>query len=565
MRYLDAGRWGSVGLRNIIEGKPVPTLELSFFGTCAVALAGPPRRDLRGAKHRALFALLATAPMGRRSRAYLQDMLWGAADYDSGHQNLRRALSDLRKAMGPDFATLLHTTASDVQLRLDLCHIRPGEGPFLHDLGIREPAFLAWRDEMRAHPDLRSVLPGRATRDGASRLRPRISALPLTVPDGDPALRVLGDWVAEEFCRALSRSNLLAVISHLSGRRMASRSIDIAEVRQRLDVDYLVTGALRATGRDIVCDFDFVDMASGRILWNRSLVCPAAQAAGTLPDRLGEVLRAIGRSVAETTLSNLRGASLPTIPDHEVLIGGISSMHRRTMRDFLNARLYLTEAAARAPHAPDAHAWLGKWHVLNVFKGYSTDRAGDVRRALDCTGRALDLDPGSSFALTIDGFVRANLLSEMDAAAQRYAVALDLNPNESLAWLLRGALLAFQDQGAAAVSATDTARRLSPIDPFGYYYDSLASSANVAAGNYATAVEYADRSLAANDRHISTLRSKLTAQYCLGDGDGARATGEVLRGSFPEFRIDEYRCNHPSAGNRTGRLVIEAMQAAGLP
>ena len=77
-------------------------IEISLFGTCAVKIAGKSPVDIRGAKHLALFAMLATAPLGRRTRTYLQNTLWGYAGYDSGHQNLRRALSDLRKLIGPD-------------------------------------------------------------------------------------------------------------------------------------------------------------------------------------------------------------------------------------------------------------------------------------------------------------------------------------------------------------------------------------------------------------------------------------------------------------------------------
>ncbi|QRM35429.1 hypothetical protein [Microvirga sp. VF16] len=542
-----------------------PRLDISLFGTCAVRLAcdGRAAIEVRGAKHRALFALLATAPLGRRSRGYLQKTLWGEGDYDSGHQNLRRALADLRKALGPAFDTILHATATDLQLSLDHTRFAPGEGSFLHDLDVREPAFLTWRDEISSRPDFLAAF-GRASRSGTVRLRPRISALPLTALDGDPELRVLGDWMAEEICRGLSRSTLITVISHLSGRAMAGRMIDIAGVRDILGVDYLVTGTVRRRGAEIVCDLDFVDVASGMILWSRNLVCDAAAATRTLPDRLAEVIRAVGRSVAETTLRNLRGISLPEIADHELLIAGVASMHRPALRDFLTARHYLSEAAARAPNSSDVHAWLGKWHVLNVFKGYSTDRAGDTQRALGCTAQALDLDPDSSFALVIDGFAHSNILRDLGEAGRRYAAALDRNPNESLGWLLRGALLAFQDQGTAAVHATDTARRLSPIDPFGYYYDSLASTAHISAGNFHEALVYAERSLAVNDRHISTFRSKITAQYSLGDGEGARGTAAELRRRFPDFRIDDYRRTHPSAEHKVGRLVIEALTAAGI-
>ena len=164
----------------------------------------------------------------------------------------------------------------------------------------------------------------------------------------------------------------------------------------------------------------------------------------------------------------------------------------------------------------------------------------------------------------MDGFAHGNIVGDPALAEQRYAAALEINPNESLAWLLCGSLRAFQDDGTAAVKATETARRLSPIDPFGYYYDSLASSAHLAAGDYRRTIELADRSLAINDRHISTYRSKITALHCLGEGEAARRTADDLKRRFPDFRLDDYRRTHPSSAQKTGRLVTEALAAAGI-
>lgn len=354
-------------------------VEISLFGTCAVRVSGGSTKDasieIKGSKHRALFAVLATAPMGRRSRAYLQTTLWGESDYDSGHQNLRRALADLRKLLGAAFDVLLNATATDVQLALDHTRFLPGSGIFLHDLNVRGTAFLAWRDEMRGRPDQLAAF-GRANR-GESFLRPRISTLPFTAYGSEPELRVLSDFAAEEICRSLSRSALLTVISHLSGRAMAGRVIDIASVRDTLRVDYFVTGGIRKVSGEIVCDIDLIDAVGGVLLWSKNLRVPAALVMEALPEQLGGVLRSIGRTIADTTIRSVSRRPLTEIADHELLISGISSMHRSALADFLTARRFLDEAAKRAPNSAEVHAWLGKWYVLNIFKNYSTDRAAD--------------------------------------------------------------------------------------------------------------------------------------------------------------------------------------------
>ena len=541
-------------------------LEISLFGSCVLRRADAAGGNITGAKHRALFALLVTAPLNRRSRSFLQETLWGFADYESGHQNLRRALSDLRKIIGPEFDDIL--TVTNKEIEIDMARVKvighPSDGPFLDDLNIREPAFVAWRDGIRAEPSAVRALCFVSNNRGPRRIRPRVCALPLSVPPGDADLAIAGDWIAEETSRMMSRSSLLSVISHLSGRAMSQRFIDIVNVRDTLDVDYLLTGSMRRSGENVVADLDFTDVRSGTLLWNRHLSCPLAHFSQEASGLLVNVVQSVGRSIAETTLHAGRQTPLPDLPDHQLLIAGATAMHHPKLGDFLRARQFLDEAAARAPTNPHVFAWLGKWYVLSIFKYYSTDRQRDTQKALDCTARALDLDPQSSFGLTIDGFVNGNILKNLDVAEQRYSAAQEINPSESLAWLLRGSLMAFSDEGRSAIKATTMARDLSPIDPFGYYFDSLASSAHLAGGEYEKALDLAERSLAANDRHISTLRTRIAALHALDRGEDARAAGQDLMRRFPYFSLEDYRKTHPSADRRIGKLMVEALSAAGI-
>lgn len=541
--------------------------EIALFGTCIFRAAGAVDCTVTGAKHRAIFAMLVCAPLGRLSRAHLQHTLWGISDYESGHQNLRRALSDLRKRIGPTFDDLMHITTTDIEL--DLTRVRiiggPDDGPFLADLNVAEPKFLEWRDSVRADPTRVAALCQLSQSRGPLRLRPRIGALPLTVPPAsDPELAIVADWIAEEACRRMSRSSLISVISHLSGRAMSHRFVDIGGVRETLGVDYLLTGSMRRQGDAWVADIDFVDTETGQLLWNRNLVADHRRFGEDALPWLENVVQCVGRSIAAGALSLSRQIPLPELPAHKLLIAGATAMHHPTLHDFLRARQFLDEAASRAPKSAPVQAWLGKWYVLSIIKNYTADRAADTQQALDCAARALDLDPHSSFGLTVDGFINGNILNNFDTAESRYQAALDINPNESLAWLLRGSLLAFRDEGTAAIRATSTARAMSPIDPFGYYFDSLASSAHLAAGDYTRALELANKSIAANDRHISTLRTRIAALHALDRGNDARVAAQDLHRRFPNFQLSDYRSTHPSVQSKTGRLVIQALRVAGI-
>jgi TolB-like protein len=418
---------------------------------------------------------------------------------------------------------------------------------------------------MRLSPEQIYSLYSLSSQSPPRAMLPTVAVLPFRTIAGTTDHAVLGDWLAEEACRSLSRSNLLAVISHWSSRALDHHTVDIATIRERLAADYCVTGTLRVGANEIVLDADFLDAVSGRILWTRQFAGPLESFLGRSAEGVCEIVSAVGRAIADDTIAHVSDRQLSEVEDHRLLLAGVGLMHRPSLHAFARSHELIEEALRRAPHAAEAHAWRGKWHVLSVFNGWSTDPAKDTQRALDCAARALDINPESAFALTIDGFAHNNLLRRMDVAGARYDEALRRNPNESLAWLMKGALHAFQDDPANAVASAEKARRLSPIDPFRYYYESLSATALFAAGRYAEALELADGSLLRHDRHISTLRAKAAALHCLGRAQEARAAAREILRRQPDFTVAGYLREHPAGDYEFGRRVAAALTAAGIP
>jgi len=542
-------------------------LEINLFGACIVRSARQPGYEITGSKHRAMFALLATAPFGRRTRSYLQDVLWGTSCFDGGRQSLRQALSVVKGLMGEDFEKLMKVNNTEISLDLSQVHFigRPGGGEFLEGLDIRDDEFNDWLRGIRQSPEQIYSLYSNCTQPPPPSILPTIAILPFRLIAGTAEQAVLGDWLAEEICRSLSRSNLLAVISHLSAREVAVSRIELTQVRQLLGADYCIAGSLRILDDQAVLDADCLETHSGRILWTRRFTGRVADFIAPDSAPVTEVVRSIGQTIASEAVAHAQGRALSSLQDHQLLIAGVGLMHQLRLSSFARSRELIEEAIRRAPRAAEAHAWLGEWYVISVFNGWSTDRSRDTGLALDCTSRALDIEPENSFCQTIDGVVNNNLLMRMDTARDRFESALDRNPNEAMAWLLSGVLSAYRDDGANAVTRVERAMRLSPIDPFGYFYDSLASTAYLAAEDFEKTLELADRSLAKNDRHTSSLRVRIAALHHLGRAEEAQETAAHLMRRQPDFTVEAYRRSHPAADFKIGRNVIAALAASGIP
>jgi adenylate cyclase len=396
-------------------------------------------------------------------------------------------------------------------------------------------------------------------------LLPTIAVIPFAVRGTEPEHQVLGEVLADEIIAALSRTSDLHVISRLSTTVFRERNASLAEVSSHLNAGYVLYGAYRTIGTRVALDAELVEAKSGRIVWAKSMKGHVAAIMSGEDALIDRVVAETGAAILAREILRAQTLALPTLESYTLLMGAIALMHRLSPRDFDRARDMLQALIDRAPRQAVPHAWLAKWHVLRVQQGWTDDPRAEARLALDCTRRSLDADPTGSLALTIDGLVHTNLLKQLDVAEERYDAALRSNPNDSLAWLLKGTMHAFRGEGKLAVEGTRRALRLSPLDPLRYYYDSLAATAALSAGQYERAIELAERSLRANRTHTSTLRAMAISQWQLGRHEDARKSVAELRRLEPGLTVTKYLERSPSSAYETGRIWSRALGSAGLP
>jgi tetratricopeptide (TPR) repeat protein len=282
-------------------------------------------------------------------------------------------------------------------------------------------------------------------------------------------------------------------------------------------------------------------------------------------DLVATIVRRVGAAVTTSEIGRTKSRALPTLDAYTLLLGGIGLMHRTDPRDFDRGRQAFEQLIERFPRFSAPYAYLAQWHVFKVTQGWFTSLEREAAAALEYARRALDMEGSDSFERMVNGLVHTNLLHRHDVARQSYDLALEKNPNEGLAWLHRGALSAFQSRGREAVEETSRAVELSPLDPWRYYYDSLAATAALAAKDYARAIGLARRSRQANRTHASTLRVMAIAAAELGLMDDARAAATELLELDPSLTVSGYRERSAARDYETGVIWSEALSRAGVP
>lgn len=396
-------------------------------------------------------------------------------------------------------------------------------------------------------------------------LQPMLAVFPLRLAPGDPDRALLGRILADEVNAALSLGHDLSVISRMSVDALAGRNVSPSACRELLGAHYVLGGSMRIAGDRLIVLPELVETRSGRVMWAGSLRGRIDGLLAGDDELVHQLVEGVRNAVRLNELERARFQPLPTLESYALLMGGIALLHRASRDDFQHAFRLLEALRDRHARQSSLHAWIAKWHVLNVAQGWSSDPTDDSRRAQDAARRAIDLDDRNSVALAIDGLVNTSLLKRLDVGMQRYEAAVEANANDGLAWALKGTLHAFRGEAQAAVHGTRRALALSPLDPLRYFYETLAATAELSAGHWDEVIALATRSLRGNRSHTSTWRSLAIAQAESGRLEAARASVLELLKLDPGFTVERYRQWTPSIDFETGRRWADALARAGVP
>ena len=399
----------------------------------------------------------------------------------------------------------------------------------------------------------------------AEDLKATVAVIPFYTRGVSPAHEILGQAMADDVITALSRSSEINVVSRLSTTAFRDRDSTLDDMALHLKANYVVSGSLAISGGRLSLHAQLAETRSRQVVWSKTL---KGNVNGVILGKDELASRLVSEICAAMMARELRcavGEALPTLQGRTLLLASITLMHRISPIASRQAHLMLQALIERSPRLAAPYAWLAKWHVLRVTQGWSDNVQADGKQALDNTRRALDRDATLSLAMTVEGQVNTYILKNLEVAEDCYKAALGENPNDSLAWLLKGTLHAFRDEGKEAVRHTRQAIRLSPLDPLKYYFDSLAATAALAAGQHERALKLAEGSLQLNRMHASTLRVLITALWELGREEEARNRVHDLLKIDPNFKVSTYLERSPAAPFRLARTVAHALRGAGIP
>ena len=394
-----------------------------------------------------------------------------------------------------------------------------------------------------------------------------LDELTLRETDSSSSKSAVGDVFADLATQAFSRSAEIRVISRLSARAAARGLRNAASMVGKLGADYVVSGTWRAVSENVfLFGLELMACADDSIIWGDERRVSALELLQPQSEYLSAIVSGVIDALAAAEIKKTKTSPLPTIASHSLVLSSIGLMHRLSRDDFESARSVIEAVVERAPRHAVPRAWLARWHTFRVIQGWAASDRSDHEQALRHSELAVSFDPELSLVHAVRGSVNMSVQRDLASAFRCYSTAISLNPNDALAWTLKAAAHALDDDGAPALDAAMRALELSPLDPMRFLHESLAASACLTLGDYEAARKWAEKSIRANRAHHSTIRVAAIACALLGDEQAARSfIAELLR-ALPFYTVSTFLSANPHAevsDNR--RRFADALRSACLP
>jgi tetratricopeptide (TPR) repeat protein len=202
---------------------------------------------------------------------------------------------------------------------------------------------------------------------------------------------------------------------------------------------------------------------------------------------------------------------------------------------------------------------------LQRVQGWGAVSNDDIAEGVRLARQALEATRNDPETMWQAAWTLFFLAGEVAMAAAALDRAVALNPNAAHAWLARGNIHALRNQPEAAIEAIERARRLSPFDPYTFFYAGSIAVAHLAARRFEQAIEWADRALHDQPRMVTAMRVKVVALAHLGHLDAARAELSRALVIDPKLTIAGFREYAHFAAPEVLELFVTGLRLAGLP
>ena len=392
--------------------------------------------------------------------------------------------------------------------------------------------------------------------------RPAIAVLPFVNMSGDPEHEYFSDGISEDIITALSKLRWFFVIARNSSFTYKGKAVHMKQIAEELGVGYVVEGSVRKSGDRVRITAQLNDVATGSHIWAERYDRDIADVFAVQDEITEAIVAAIEPQLYAAENFHAQRKPPDSMDAWDLVMRALSHYWRVTRQDNVVAQALLEKATAIDPNYGQALGVLAASQTFSAHMGW-TDMAAVVpiaERAALAAIRADSEDPWAHYALgNVYLFTR-----RFDDSLAEFELALQLNPNFSLAQGYYGLALAYCGRWEEADLAGRRALRLSPRDPFSAIYCGIAAYSQFVGHNYDEAMRLAREAIRQRNDFVGGHRVLTAAAGMAGQTEVAAAALQELRRAQPNISMDWVANQMPFQQDADRTHYLEGFRRAGL-
>jgi adenylate cyclase len=392
-----------------------------------------------------------------------------------------------------------------------------------------------------------------------------LAVLPFQNLSGDPEQEYFVDGVVEEIITGISRLPWLFVIARNSSFAYKNKSPDLRQVGRELGVRYVLEGSMRKAGNRVRITGQLIDTTTDAHIWAERFDS-ALDDIFELQDQVASsVVGAIEPKLHQSEIERATRKPTESLDAWDLYLRALALRYQYTEESMREAIALLQRALAIDPSYAPAAALIGAcWLNLRVH-GLGKVSDAEAGEAVQLARRAIETGKDDPDALWMAAHALSFFTGEHATAANVVDRALTLNPNSAHAWLVRGMLSNMQERPDQAIAAVEHGMRLSPLDPLRRSFTIIMAVAHFAAGRYEEAIEWADRTLAAQPDYRQAMRIRAASCAYLGRLEEAHDWLTRMLHFEPGLTIARVKVSAPPFPPELLNRYVEGLRKAGLP
>ena len=292
--------------------------------------------------------------------------------------------------------------------------------------------------------------------------RPRVAVLPFTNMSGDPEQEYFSDGISEDIITQLSRFKTMSVVARNSTFAFKGAAVDIDEISEKLNAQYVLEGSVRRAGSRIRISAQLIETATGNHLWAERYDRDLEDLFAVQDDVTRSIVAVLPGRVQEHIVERASRKPTQNMKAYELMLQGKAHRDELSARGNANARRCCEKAIELDPRYARAYMYLSDSYIVDLWLGL-LDEANEglglklAREAATLDGNDVYIQDHLGF-----GYLSQSMWTEAESQFNK-TMSKIVNEAESMAWC--GYAFLLLDQREKAYDIVTEAMRLDPLHP----------------------------------------------------------------------------------------------------